>query len=131
MSAAKSTTKRKTTTAKKPTAKKPASRTSVKKTAKKPAKKPAKKTASAAKSRKQNTVQSFRIQPETGPFLTTQLRRETLYWLILGAIAIAFTLWINHLHNQVQDLYDIVDKNIAEETILDTEYAQKLKEAKQ
>lgn len=101
---------------KKPTTKKPA--------AKKPA---AKKTTSARKtpaktatSRTVHTVKkatpaakaesrSLRLQKESEKFMSVRFNRETLYWVILGAIVILFTLWIMQLQSDISDLYDQIE----------------------
>ena len=108
MSAVKSANTRRKVAAKKPVAKPAAKKTTAKRA-------PAKKTTSAARSKagQQAAQRSFRLQNETEPFLTTRVNRQTAYWLVLGVLAIAFTLWVAHLNSQIQELYDIVDRNVA------------------
>ena len=45
--------------------------------------------------------------------------RETLYWLILGAVVVTFALWITQLQSDINALYDQIDSANAESTILD------------
>lgn len=45
------------------------------------------------------------------PFMQFRVTQQTLYWVIFGAVAIAFALWIYSLDAKVRDLYDQVDAN--------------------
>lgn len=54
-------------------------------------------------------VRSFRVAPENAPFLTFKLTKQTLYWLVLSAVVIAFTLWILKLQSDIQDIYNSID----------------------
>lgn len=118
MPAKKSTsTKAKTTTkgksvAKKPVAKKPAAKKTTRRAPKKP------------------VIRSFHLSAETEPFVTTRVNTQTFYWVVLGVVVIAFSLWINHLNTQVQELYDIVDRNISEATYMDSTYVTQMAERK-
>ncbi len=44
-------------------------------------------------------------------FFEVRLTEQSLYWIIFGAAAIAFTLWLFSLDAKVRDLYDQVDAN--------------------
>lgn len=112
------TTKAKTTAKKKPSSSK----------AKTAAKKPVSKKAATSRAKKQPVARSFHLSAETEPFVTTRVNAQTFYWVVLGVIVIAFSLWINHLNTQIQDLYDIVDRNIAESTYMNSSYATQLQQ---
>jgi hypothetical protein len=91
---------------KKPTTKKAA----VKKTApKRPA---AKKT--TKKSSSKGLRAHIALQPEETDFMTFRITRQTLYWLVLGAVVIMFTLWLMQLQADIQTLYDQIDANSTE-----------------
>ena len=70
-------------------------------------KRPTKK--SNSKAAKSNSVQPFRLQPETEPFMTFRLNRQTLYWVIIGAVALLFAAWIMKLQSDIQTVYDRID----------------------
>lgn len=53
----------------------------------------------------------LRIQPDTGEFMTVKFTTQTLYWLVLGAIVILFTLWLMQLQANIQSIYDQIDAN--------------------
>lgn len=75
-------------------------------------KKPAAKKA-APKSRKAApaAVRSLRLAKETRPFRSTTLTRETLYWVILGVVVVAFGAWIMKLQEEIQGIYDSIEAN--------------------
>lgn len=43
------------------------------------------------------------------PFMQTKITNQTLYWLIFGAISIAFALWILTLDAKIREIYDYID----------------------
>lgn len=53
------------------------------------------------------------LQPEDAAFMTFRITKQTLYWLVLGAVVIMFTLWLMKLQTDIQDLYDQVDASSA------------------
>lgn len=116
---AKKTTKAKTATKRKPTT--TARKAPVKKTVAKPRSK---------KSTKPVAVKSFRLEPETEPFMATRFTAQTAYWLVLGIFVVAFSVWISYLNAQIQDLYDIVDQNISMSSDLTTQQLEKSLHAK-
>lgn len=54
------------------------------------------------------------LQPEDSAFMTFRITKQTLYWLVLGAVVIMFTLWLTKLQADIQDLYDQIDASTAE-----------------
>ncbi len=58
------------------------------------------------------------LQPEETDFMTFRITRQTLYWLVLGAVVILFTLWLARLQSDIQDIYDQIDASTAEITTL-------------
>lgn len=54
------------------------------------------------------------LRPEESSFFTFRITKQTLYWLVLGAVVIMFTLWLTKLQSDIQDLYDQVDASTAE-----------------
>lgn len=91
-------------------------------TAKKPAKSTAKKTAAtrapakaAPKTKvvhkaapKHQEMRSFR-KAEAAPFLSFQITKQTLYWLILSGIILILGIWVLSISMQVQEIYDQID----------------------
>jgi hypothetical protein len=63
----------------------------------------------SAKTRSTAVLGPIRIQPETQEFMTFRLTKETVYWLVLGAVVILFTIWLMRLQMDIQALYDDVD----------------------
>lgn len=64
---------------------------------------------SSAKTKSSTGLSSIRLQPETKPFMTFQLTKETVYWIVLGAVVILFTIWLMRLQMDIQSLYDDID----------------------
>jgi len=91
---------KKTTTKKAPVKKASAPK---KRTAKKS---PVKKSSSSSLLSLRNQI---RLEKEDSAFMTFRVTRQTLYWLVLGAVVIMFTLWLTKLQSDIQDLYDQVD----------------------
>lgn len=56
-------------------------------------------------------MKSFRVAKESTPFLTFRLTKQTIYWLILSAVVVAFTLWLLKLQSDIQDIYNNIDAN--------------------
>lgn len=89
---------KKTTTKKAPAKKKPVTKTTAKK---------------VSKSTKSNSSRVLAIKPEQEDFMTFRVNRETVYWAVLGAVVILFTMWIMQLQADIQSLYDDIDANSA------------------
>lgn len=80
--------------------------------------KPATKTR-VVKQRAAASAKSFAIVKEEKPFLTFRVTKETLYWVILGAVIIMFTVWIMKLQSDIQEIYDQIDTASSETLLLD------------
>lgn len=72
-------------------------------TKKSPAKKPVARKASAASSRGTSTG--------TKEFMTPRFTIQTIYWLIIAALFLAFGLWILTLQMQIHRMYDRIELN--------------------
>ena len=102
-------------TAKKTTAKTSSPKTKTTTTKKTPAKNaPAKKAVArktpVSKKRKKAEYESFQLATETEDFMTVRLSKQTVYWLILGVISIAFAWYTMSLTMSINDLYDQIDQ---------------------
>ena len=75
-----------------------------------PKKTTAKKKPAASKARsKKSTLQSFRLTRSPSPFLTIAITRQTLYWGIIAVAVLVLGLWIIHLQNKVNEIYDAIE----------------------
>ena len=54
---------------------------------------------------KQTKPKSLRLAAETEPFICMRANDQTLYWIIIAVLAIAFTLWVVKLQSDISDLY--------------------------
>ena len=89
--------------------------------AKKPAVKKTTKKASApriARIAKRPQMESFRLARPQSPFLTIAITRQTLYWGIIALAVLVLGLWIVHLQNKVNEIYDQIDANSASNSIV-------------
>ena len=102
----------KKTTTSKAAVKKPA--------AKKPTTKPRKVAAKKRPAKNQSLLKTHvGLRREETEFMTFRITRQTLYWLVLGAIVILFTWWLTQLQADIQNLYDQIDANTAEAATLE------------
>ena len=87
-------------------------------TKKTPAKKPTAKKAPAKKAAHRSPRMSLRshvgLRSEDSEFFTFRLTKQTVYWLVLGAVVIMFTLWLTKLQSDIQTLYDQIDASTIE-----------------
>ena len=102
-------------TAKKITAKtssaKPKTTTTKKAPVKKaPAKKAVARKTPVSKNHKNTDYESFQLATEAEDFMTVRLNMQTIYWLILGVISIAFAWYTMSLTMSINDLYDQIDQ---------------------
>lgn len=72
---------------------------------------PKKKTSQTARGKKAAPARSFALSRSDTPFMTLKLTKQSLYWLILGVIVIAFGAWIMKLQSDIQTIYDAIDAN--------------------
>ena len=81
-------------------------------------KKAAPKRPAAKKTTKKSSSAGLRthvaLRAEETDFMTFRITRQTLYWLVLGAVVILFTIWLMRLQSDIQSLYDQIDANTAE-----------------
>jgi hypothetical protein len=49
--------------------------------------------------------------------MTFRVTKQTVYWLVLGAVVILFSTWILRLQADIQSIYDSIDAAQAEESI--------------
>lgn len=70
---------------------------------------PARKKQAAKKSSKSTTLSSFRASGDSTPFLTLAITRQTLYWGILSFVVLVLGLWIIHLQNEINKIYDAIE----------------------
>lgn len=54
---------------------------------------------------------SFKRSKPQQPFMSLNITVQTFYWLILAILVIGLALWVVTLHNQVQDVYDEVNRS--------------------
>ena len=93
-----------------PVAHKPAAKKAVlHATAKKPAK-------TATKSHR---YISLALVPDDKPFLTFRVTRQTLYWLIFSVAILGLGLWVLNLNMQVLSLYDQIDNNNVQTSLIE------------
>lgn len=71
-------------------------------------KKVAKKPAAARHAAPKKKAASVAAQPA---FFEARFTDQSLYWIIFGAAAIIFALWLFALDAKVRDLYDQIDAN--------------------
>jgi len=70
-----------------------------------------KRVTTSTKRKKSPEMQSFRVARDDVPFFTFKLTKQTLYWLVLSAVVVAFTLWILKLQSDIQEIYNSIDAN--------------------
>lgn len=75
-------------------------------------------TTKTTRKKKVAPVQSFRVSKEQTPFVTFSATKETLYWIVLGIVVVAFATWIIKLQNDIQVLYDRIDESTREVDML-------------
>lgn len=76
-----------------------------------PARKVAPKKRASAKSQ---SVKSFHVEHSSTPFLTIAITRQTLYWTILSVAVLALGMWILHLQNEINKIYDAIEVSMIE-----------------
>jgi|GEM_PF-1006905 len=79
--------------------------------AKKPAAARTTKSRKAAPRKKQVRTESFKLSRNDRPFLSFNPTIQTVYWIILGVVVIAFTAWIMKLQADINTIYDQIDAN--------------------
>ena len=95
---------KKTTPKRAPVKKKPAVKASASK---------GKKAPSVSAKPKRVTTKHLKLQRENEDFMALRVNRETVYWMVLGAVVILFAVWILQLQADIQKLYDEIDASSA------------------
>lgn len=103
-------TKKRSTSTKKTVAKRPV--------AKKAASRPR---ATAVRVSKKRQMQSFKLAPQDTPFMSMTPTVQTVYWTVIGVIAIVFTTWIMTLQAQIHAIYDSIDVNNANSSAVEVQ----------
>lgn len=66
-------------------------------------------------------MRSFHVAHQSTPFMSARPTRQTLYWLVICAVVIVFTLWILKLQSDIQAIYDSIDADNANSVIMTPE----------
>lgn len=61
--------------------------------------------------RKTTTKKKISAAAAPTPFMQPKVTQDSLHWLIFGAVAILFAMYIYTLDARVRDLYDQIDAN--------------------
>ena len=75
-----------------------------------PSKKAVARKAPVSKKQKKAEYESFQLATGSEDFMTVRLNMQTIYWLILGVISIAFAWYTMSLTMSINDLYDQIDQ---------------------
>lgn len=59
------------------------------------------------------------LRKEESDFFTFRVTRETFYWIVLGVVVVAFTMWIMKLQSDINAIYDQIDVSAADTMYLD------------
>ncbi len=59
-----------------------------------------------------NTSSYVGLRAEDQSFMTFRVTRQTVYWLVLGAVVVLFAVWIMKLQADVQSIYDEIDASM-------------------
>lgn len=81
-------------------------------TAKKPVKKTTTKSKSTTKRKstpKKVAVKSFRVSPDTRPFVSFQITKQTVYWAILLGFILVLFLWILNIQLDILRITDSIN----------------------
>lgn len=68
--------------------------------------------------KKATSVQSFRLARPQSPFFTIAITRQTLYWGIIAVAVLILGLWIIHLQNKVNEIYDAIDASAMDSSVV-------------
>lgn len=69
------------------------------------------KTVKKAAPKKQTAKKHANNAVTQSQFMEARITDQTIYWLIFGAAAIVFALWLFSLDAKIRDLYDQIDAN--------------------
>ena len=62
----------------------------------------------AIKRTKRVTVKSFKLSPETSPFVSFRLTDQTVYWSILLIMILVLALWVLQIQVNISDILDSI-----------------------
>lgn len=51
--------------------------------------------------------------------MSTKPTVQTLYWLVIGVVVVAFSLWILKLQDDISKIYDSIDRANIENSIVE------------
>ena len=60
---------------------------------------------------------SFKLSKGPG-FFSTKITEQTIYWAILGFLVLALGVWVVTINDKVQYLYDQIDAQNAEDSMI-------------
>ena len=56
-------------------------------------------------------IRSLRLAKQQEPFMSMRVTVQTLYWLILAGAVLLLGLWVLSIHNEVQGIYDDIERS--------------------
>jgi len=51
------------------------------------------------------------LRREETPFMTFRVTKQTVYWAVLGAVVLIFSMWLLQLQMDIQAIYDEIEAN--------------------
>lgn len=67
-------------------------------------------------------MQSLKLAPETENFMSVKMTMQTVYWVIICLLSLAFALWILTVQADINNLYDQIETLQQEEMSLSDRY---------
>ena len=67
-------------------------------------------------------MQSLKLAPETENFMSVKITMQTVYWVIICLLSLAFALWILTVQADINNLYDQIETLQQEEMSLSDRY---------
>jgi len=61
---------------------------------------------------KRIAFQSFKLSPETSPFVSFRITDQTVYWSILLVMILVLTLWILQIQINISNILDSIKTTI-------------------
>lgn len=81
------------------------------------AKKPVTHKKAAARHTKVSEVRSFRVAPESKPFLSVSPNIQSFYWAVIGILVLLLAAWVMYLTVKIETIYDNVSQTEIVHTI--------------
>lgn len=66
----------------------------------------------ASKKTKKVVVESFKLSPESYPFISFRITDQTVYWSILLIMILVLALWVLRLHVSIYEILDSINVTI-------------------